>query len=282
MNTNIKTKKSKARAGLPLFYQDPQVLRFGEHRTLGLMAADGYAFTADAPAVPLGAGELMPAVRHYPIVFTNGAEPMPLAVIGIQQRNLQLEADGKSWRAGHYIPAYVRRYPFIIADTPDPDQHLLAVDMPSARVVDTAAVQGDRFFDADGTASPMAAQAMALSRAYHEDHARSKAFAQALQAQGLLTDQKVAFTLASGERLVLDGFKGIDRVAFQQLPAHTLLAWRDAHWLDWIALHMASQQNWQLLIDRHVAMAMAAPKPPARRKPVKSSVIDAELLVSVP
>lgn len=259
-------KKIKGQPGLPLFYQNPAVLRFGEHRTLGLAPADGYAYSADTAAVPLGVGEFMPAIRHYPIVFTNAAEPMPLAIIGIQQRNLQLESDGKCWRAGHYIPAYIRRYPFIIVDTPDPDQHLLALEMTSSRVVDTASSAGQRLFDAQGVASAMAVQVMTLCRAYHKDHVRTQAFAQALQAHGLLTEQKVEFTLVTGERLLLDGFKGIDRAALNTLPADIVLAWREAGWLDLIALHFSSQQNWQLLIDRHVAMT--APKPP-KRKPVK-------------
>lgn len=253
---NAKNSKTAARPGLPLYYQKPAVLHFGEHRTLGLAGADGYGYTADSAAVPLNVGEFMPAIRHYPIVFTNAAEPMPLVVIGLQQHNLQLDSDGKSWRAGNYIPAYVRRYPFIIVDTPDPDQHLLAVEMTSTRVVDTASSVGERFFDTEGVASSMAAQAMALCRSYHEDHKKTLAFSQALQANGLLTDQKVEFTLATGERLLLDGFKGVDRVALNKLSGPTLLAWRDAGWMDLIALHLSSQQNWQLLIDRQVAIAL--------------------------
>lgn len=253
---NAKNSKTAARPGLPLYYQKPAVLHFGEHRTLGLAGADGYGYTADSAAVPLSVGEFMPAIRHYPIVFTNAAEPMPLVVIGLQQHNLQLDSDGKSWRAGNYIPAYVRRYPFIIVDTPDPDQHLLAVEMTSTRVVDTASSVGERFFDTEGVASSMAAQAMALCRSYHEDHKKTLAFSQALQANGLLTDQKVEFTLATGERLLLDGFKGVDRVALNKLSGPTLLAWRDAGWMDLIALHLSSQQNWQLLIDRQVAIAL--------------------------
>ena len=275
-------KQIKPRPGLPLFYQSPAVLHFGEHRTLGLAAADGYAYSADAAAVPLGAGEFMPAVRHYPIVFANAADPMPLAVIGIQQRNLQLEDDGASWRADHYIPAYIRRYPFIIVDTAEPDQHLLALEMASSRVVDTSQTEGERFFDPQGgQASAMAMQAMVLCRAYHEDHARTQAFAQALQAQGLLIEQKVEFTLATGERLLLDGFKGIDRAALSQLSAQTVQAWHAAGWLDLIALHLASQQNWKLLVDRHVAMT--TPKPLLKRKPVKRIVHakDNELLKAV-
>jgi hypothetical protein len=263
---NVKKSKTEVRSGLPLFYQKPAVLHFGEHRTLGLAGADGYSYTADAAAVPLCVGEFMPAIRHYPIVFTNAAEPMPLVVIGLQQRNLQLDSDGKSWRAGHYVPAYVRRYPFIIVDTPDPDQHLLAVEMTSTRVVDTTSGVGERFFDTQGVASSMAAQAMALCRGYHEDHKKTLAFSQALQANGLLTDQKVEFALATGERLLLDGFKGIDRVALNKLSCETMMAWRDAGWIDLIALHFSSQQNWKLLIDRHVAITLPEP---VKRKQLK-------------
>lgn len=237
-------------SSLPLFYKSPVVLRYGEHRTLGIGPRSDYAFTARAIAVPAGVGEFMSLVRHYPIVFTNTATPMPIAVLGTQSVNLMLEDDGRSWSPGAYIPAYVRRYPFIIVDTDVPDEHLLAVDVDAPHCVDTSAGAGIRLFDGTGGPSDTARRAMALCRAYHEDHQRTREFMSALQAEGMLVPRQVDFTLEAGERERLDGFLTVDRAALDALPEATLAHWREMRWFDAVTLHLASQQNWQVLAER--------------------------------
>lgn len=244
---------------LPLFYKFPVVLRFGEHRTLGLATHSDYAFTAHAIAVPAGVGEFMSLVRHYPIVFTNTPAPMPIAVLGTQNRNLMLDEDGRSWSQGAYIPAYVRRYPFIIVDTDVPDEHLLAIDVEAPHCVDTSKGAGIRLFDGSGGPSDTARKAMGLCRAYHDDHQRTREFMAALQAAGVLVPRQVDFTLEAGERQRLDGFLTVDRAALDALPETTLAHWREMRWFDAVTLHLASQQNWQLLAER-----ASAPRTPAR------------------
>lgn len=235
---------------LPLFYKAPVVLRFGEHRTLGLSAQTDYAFSAHAIAVPAGVGEFMSLVRHYPIVFTNTPAPMPIAVLGTQNGNLMLDEDGRSWSPGAYVPAYVRRYPFIIVDTDLPDEHLLGIDVEAPHCVDTSTGAGVRLFDGNGGPSDTARRAMGLCRAYHDDHKRTREFMAALQTEGVLVPRQVDFTLEAGERQRLDGFLTVDRAALDALPETTLAHWREMRWFDAVTLHLASQQNWQLLAER--------------------------------
>lgn len=235
---------------VPLFYKSPVVLQFGEHRTLGLATHSDYAFSAQAIAVPVGVGEFMSLVRNYPIVFTNTSAPMPIAVLGTQNGNLMLDEDGRSWSQGAYIPAYVRRYPFIIVDTDVPDEHLLAIDVEAPHCVDSSTGAGIRLFDGNGGPSDTTRKAMGLCRAYHDDYKRTREFMVALQAEGVLVPRQVDFTFEAGERQRLDGFLTVDRAALDALPEATLAHWREMRWFDAIALHLASQQNWQLLAER--------------------------------
>ena len=102
-----------ATPGLPLFYGTPLPVRFPEHRNLGLRADGHYRFAAASPALPLTVPEFAAAGRVYPIVFAQDEAAMPLAVTGLAAgRNLFVSPDG-AWRPGCYVPAYLRRYPFI-------------------------------------------------------------------------------------------------------------------------------------------------------------------------
>ena len=92
-------------AALPMFYKRPFALQAQVHSEVSLKRGANYRFAAKSNAVPLTVQELVQAQRDYPIVFTNEAVPMPMAVVGIQdQVNLYVSPDG-SWRRGAYIPA---------------------------------------------------------------------------------------------------------------------------------------------------------------------------------
>jgi SapC len=65
--------------------------------------------------IPLSYSEISLACHDYPLVFVSGDQgktASAMAVVGLeQQQNLFLTADG-GWDRNHYVPAYVRRYPF--------------------------------------------------------------------------------------------------------------------------------------------------------------------------
>src|SRR5437773_2591744 len=97
---------------LPLFYRRPRVLQPALHGSLSLKDGPDLGYAKQANAVPLLAAEMAAACRHLPIVFTDGINPQPVAVLGLrEQQNLFVDAQGH-WLPGAYVPAYVRRYPF--------------------------------------------------------------------------------------------------------------------------------------------------------------------------
>lgn len=138
---------------LPLFYEQPRPLAPGAHANLSLAGNTGFGYAAKTNAVPLVATELPTACRHFPIVFTDGDQPTPVAVLGVRgQENLFVDAQGQ-WRAGAYIPAYVRRYPFIFMENEDRSQFTLCVDEKAASVVEG---RDNPFFDEAGEPTDLA------------------------------------------------------------------------------------------------------------------------------
>lgn len=244
---------------LPLFYRKPQVLRFEDHKAMGLVGSQDFSFTAEATAIPLSVSEFMPSIRHYPIVFVGDKEPSPVAIVGLKQgRNLMLE-EGGAWAAHTYIPAYIRRYPFILVQSPDQDTRYLAYDSESGRIKPLAdAPDAAPIFNEDGTASKAVEPMLHLCEAYHQHRAQDTAFLKAISEADILVARHVDMDFPDKSRYRLDGFSVIDIERYRALPARTLKQWTEKGWTDAIALHLASAQNWGLLMERNQRFVKSA------------------------
>src|SRR5450631_1324882 len=101
---------------MPLFFKRVVGVNPALHGGLRLDRSGGYGFGAKAQSVPLGLGEFDAAYQHYPILFTSGPTPTPVALLGLSEgTNLFVSPTG-TWRPDTYVPAYVRSFPFIFVE----------------------------------------------------------------------------------------------------------------------------------------------------------------------
>jgi len=257
--TNSATPDTPAVQTPQLFYSQPDVLRFPQHGKLGIKREGHYKFAAEAVAIPLTVAEFAAAGRAMPIVFAQGDEALPLAVSGLSAgRNLFIDSEG-AWRPGLYIPAYLRRYPFIAVQAGNGPQ-MLGIDTASSLVVPEADGETtERLFDEAGAPTPRAEAAMALSEAYAAEHEATRLFSAALVRHNLLVPRSAELRLtapaagATGEAppvsSTLTGFQIVDEAAFRALPADVVTDFHVRGWLGSIVLHLASQLSWQTLLD---------------------------------
>lgn len=235
-------------AGLPLFYRDPQPLSSTAHAAWRLKDGD-VAFAAEAAFVPLVIGELAAAARCYPVVFA-GEDAQPIAVLGLERRNLFVE-DGR-WAPDAYVPAYVRRHPFGFMATVDPDGFALAIDGRSDRLTREGG-EGAPLFE-NGAPSAVTRQALAFCNAFQAEAVATRDFADALRAQDLLIDRRADATLPDGRRMGLDGFQIVDAQKFAALPDTAVLDWHAKGWLALANAHLTSLERFAALLDRQAAV----------------------------
>lgn len=248
--TKANSKTIEPSSDLPLFYKNPVLLRFEEHRNKALKPENGFGFSAGANAVPLLVGEFVQAARFFPIVFSSAALARPMAVLGLKEGQNLFPARTGFWKAGTYIPAYLRRYPFIVTDFTDQNGQLLAIDAASDRFTDIGlSDDAEPFLDEKGGPSRMTAEAMAFCNAFHQDHLRGEKFGAALLDQGLLVHRHANMKFPDNSRYTLDGFQVVDEEKFRSLSdPDLLLDWHQKGWLAAITLHLASMNNWETLL----------------------------------
>lgn len=237
-------------SALPLFYKSPRVLTPASHGNRSLRLSNDYRFAASTNAMPIVAEEIPLAARHYPVVFSDEEMPHPVVILGLaNQQNLFVDSEGH-WRQGCYIPAYVRRYPFIFTENDTRTELTLCVDEAADAFTEG---RENPLFDASGEPTSLTRSALAFCRDYHAQHLLAAEFGRAMAKAGLLIEHRADISLNDGQRLSLSGFRVIDSSRFDKLPDDTFLDWRRKGWLPLIYSHFFSIRAWSALIDRAVA-----------------------------
>ncbi len=241
--------------GLPLFYGKPQPLDATVHKGWGLREPMSYGFAAGAGAIPLNAVEFALAQRTYPIVFAEQPPHLPVAICGVGGKvNGFVDADN-GWEAGSYVPAYVRRFPFILMENTQQKQFILCFDAESGLIV---ADGPRRLFDDAGAATDLTNQAMDFCRAFHTQHDATRLFVEALAAHDLLVSDTTEMKLPGGRRLEFKGYRVVDRERFDKLPDEVFLEWRRRGWLAPVYNHLLSATNWAGVVQRSARRTAAA------------------------
>ncbi|MEQ8234197.1 MAG: SapC family protein [Gammaproteobacteria bacterium] len=239
-----------------LIYESAVPVSPERHGTTCLEPRDTYDFSARINAVPLMAGEFAAAAAEYAIVFMeSGSGAMPLAVLGVRpEQNLYLSADSH-WQA-KYIPAFIRRYPFVFTTGREKDTLALCIDETHPGV--NTEGRGQRLFDDDGKPSDYTNQVLKFLQEYQTQFTVTQRFGKRLKDLNLLEPMHAQVTTPAGERLGLQGFHGVTRNRVRTLSGEALagLARDDA--LELLYLHLYSLGNFNEVMSRVIGNDKAA------------------------
>jgi hypothetical protein len=243
------SESEKSETVLPPFYKSAVPLNVEIHSEWRLLSGD-VRFSSEAPASPITLSEFAEASRFYPILFT--AEVVsPVALIGLEKRNLFVSND--RWRDDAYIPAYVRRYPFVLIETPDKKHLILAVDPASERLA-KGGEEGAALFEKN-QATDLTKQALEFCRLFNDDHRRTRAFCDALSEADLLVERQATVSLPNGRTLGIETFKVVDPMRFAKVDGAKLLEWHRNGWLAAVNFHLASVARLGDLLKLQIAQA---------------------------
>lgn len=201
---------------LPLFYNDLQPLSSNVHGDWKARRVDAAPFLASAHAVPLTADEFGPASRFYPIVLAVGDNPIPLALMGLNEGvNVFVDEEGKLVSEA-YVPAYVRRYPFLLAKLrPDNDDLSLCFDSTSDAI--GAFDEGDALFE-DGKPSPATQDILGFCEQFEQAGQRTANFMNQMREYKLLMDGEVSIQPeGAAQPFVYRGFQMVSEERLREL-----------------------------------------------------------------
>jgi hypothetical protein len=206
----------------PLLFNDLVAFDTDKHRTLRLpQERKSFAFAAKANLLPLTFAEVGPALRHYPVVFVAEGDTVALVALTDLQPGSNRFVDAKGeWRAGAYIPAYVRGYPFISVRASAHAEPVLALDPQAA---DFSAPTGQLLLGTDGKPTEQLKGIMAFQAEYRQLAERTHTMVRALQDAGVLEEGGVQLQPnGGGEAQKIGGFLVVSEAKLRGLGAEAL------------------------------------------------------------
>jgi hypothetical protein len=244
-----------------LIYESAVPVAAARHGLVSIEPVARYAFSAGINAVPLMAVEFVRAATEYAIVFTAaGDDVVPAAVLGVRpEQNLFLSADAQ-WQAG-YIPAFIRRYPFVFSASADQRTLTLCIDESHPGV--NREGRGERLFGDDGKPSPYTGQVLKFLQEYQAQFERTRVFGQRLKALGLLEPMQAQVVTRLGEKLSLGGFMALPRERLRTLGGDALATLAKTDELELLYLHLYSLRNFDKVKDRLIGSLAQAGEPAA-------------------
>lgn len=228
----------------PLFYHEPVAVTADRHGDKKIRAADDYSYATETNAVPITLPEFVLASRHYPIVFV-GAELVPTVALGFRQdQNVFVDEQGK-WERFCYVPAYVRRYPFILLGKPEDERLQLGVDSPAA----SDNPNGRALFEGEKETQAVT-EALDLCQQFHGAYQATAEFSQMLKDSDLIEERSLEVDLPNDEKLDIGAFASINEQKLREVSDDRFLEWRKKGWLAAMYFHVASLNNWEQVMGR--------------------------------
>jgi hypothetical protein len=207
-------------SNLPLFYKNLQPLSSNLHGNLKINPTATAPYFAKANAIPLTIDEFVSAQRFFPIVFSGGDMPVPLALLGLNEGvNAFVDDDGLPLNP-FYIPAYVRRYPYLLARLDEKAEELSLCYDPESGMIGEA--EGTPLFDGDKPSEALNA-ILKFCEDFEIAAQRTSAFVKELTDMDLLIDGEVTIQPdGAAQPFVYRGFRMVDEAKMRDMNGDQL------------------------------------------------------------
>lgn len=246
---------------LPLFYKNLQPLSSSLHRNLRARASEKAPYFANAHAIPLTIDEFIHAQRFTPIVFSSGESAVPLALTGLNEGvNVFVDDEGKPLQ-NFYVPAYVRRYPYVLARLDQNAQELSLCFDPSSDMIGDFA-EGEPLFVDDKPSDHLNA-VLKFCEDFELAGQRTSAFVKELQDLDLLIDGEVSIQPGdAAQPFVYRGFRMVDEQRFRDLHGDQLRKINQNGILPLIVAHLFSLSLMRDIFGRQLAQGKVPQQAP--------------------
>ena len=241
---------------LPLFYNALEPLSSEAHGTFRIRPADGADFLVNQHAIPLTVDEFPLAQRNYPIVFSQGDDAVPLALMGLNEGvNVFVDENGQLRDAFTYVPAYVRRYPYMLARLrPEAEELTLCFD-PTSKTIG-AFDEGELLFE-DGQPSQMTKNILEFNEQFEQAGARTASFMKELGELDLLMDGEVTIQPEGADKpFVYSGFRMVNEEKLVALRGDQLRKITQSGLLPLIYAHLFSLSVMREIFARQVQLGL--------------------------
>ena len=246
-------------SGTVLLYNNPEPLSLELHGKLGVKQLQfPFAFAATTQLIPLTVTEFQPAGLSYPVIFV-GADYTPVGVMGLREGSNLFLFEAAAADPEVYVPAYIRRYPFVFANDQASERMILCIDR-RAKLLDDNGGEQPLFVGTEP--SEYTKNAMQFCSEFETERRRTEDFVQMLKGLDLFEIKQAMFTPSLpdgsvGEPQLMAEYFAVSEEKLGKLPADKVAEMFANGALQQIHAHLMSLMNWQRLVTRSFTLAAA-------------------------
>ncbi len=247
--------------GLPLLYNQIVPLSSQDHATWKMRPMQTLDLISRVHAVPVTVDEFVSAQRHFPIVFSVGPDPVPLALMGLNEGvNVFVGADGRM-APNVYIPAYVRSYPLLLARLNPASEDLSLCFDPTAGLIGDFE-DGTPLFE-NGEPTQAVKDALNFCEQFEMAIQRTSAFSKDLVETDLVEDGEITIQQTAGMPYVYRGFRMVNEQKLRDLRGDQLRKMTQSGMLPLLQAHLFSLSLMTEVFTRQFEQGKVPPQIPA-------------------
>lgn len=216
------------------------------HRNKKLKNIKGFSFAQNFHVASVMVHEFARASATYPIVFIEDKSLdrfRPIALLGLQaDKNLFIDDEGK-WQAG-YIPAIIRRYPFVLAET-SKDQFSVCIDEESEIITEE---EGVALFNEDGSPAEVLENVKRYLGELHQMETVTTEFCKVMAENNLFVPLNMRVRQSSDKIQTIGGAYVINEERLNNLSDQRFLELHHKHYLPAIYAQLNSLAQIERLI----------------------------------
>ncbi|EJF77859.1 hypothetical protein MCO_00738 [Bartonella sp. DB5-6] len=233
-------------ANVMLFYKDITPINKVTHKNLKFAPPSDMSFAKDTHWVPLASSEYFQAALDYPILFMCAEDEKKkkhytsAALVGLSNEENDYITSDKSWERNTYVPAFVRRYPFVLAQFQNEKELSVCFDQQSGMFNEVA---GTELFNSDGSISPFMEERIQFLESFKIAMEKTSEFIDALVEMDLLSEKSINVKNDKGLSAQLEHFWVVDEEKLNKLSANQLAKLHKNGFLGLIFAHLMSTHN---------------------------------------
>ena len=251
------------------FYNNILPLNTEEHKDLRLKIDNNFSIFSNTNALPIAGVEFIEASREHAIAFINYQDEgiIPVYILGLRDNENLLLDDNNNWKY-RYVPAFVRRYPYIMVEPDKDGKSVVCIDADYEGINDP---KGELIFtQKDGETKPTERleAAMDMLKDFNAQLTRTREFTKRLEEFNLLKEISPQINLADGREFSIGGIYTVDEEKLLKLEDKKALTLYRSGEMAWIYNHLASISNLIRLAEHLPADAKA---PNKKEKSIKKT-----------
>lgn len=224
-----------------LIYERAVSLSTQAHKNFSIDMSGGYSFSKHVNSVPILAEEFMAASTDCVVVFSGSAgDVFPAVLLSAESNQNKFVDESGAW-TGLYVPAFLRRYPFVFTQGPEAEQLTLCIDEEFEGA--NSEGLGERLFSENGTRTQYLESKLQFAVQYQNQHSQTKEFCMRLIELDLLEPAVANFNGDASQPRSLSGFFRINREKLKAIPPQVLNTMFEKDELELCYIHLQSFRN---------------------------------------